>query len=315
MDVVNLVLQYAKGPNPKVLVRADAFGYVIGVLDEWILQARVFYLVSGVLEATLRARLNAHLTDLLGPDWPSKPGAAPSGLNELTKRAKRDEALLRVRALVESANAHALTLTEHQKLLADLNSALEPPGPEAPKNGSDFLRDMTFAGLRMFFERKEGWQGKQQLQDIFRVNNPAAPPTRDRVLLVLKKLNEARNDLAHYRPVSFPTFEQPLFDAAELASWFGQDIQHIYSSIDRRSSTELSVLLGPLGEEMGQWSTRIPADRCEIGTCVTHPPLDWLMDRAPRERSDIAAVSVRRACLYHRVSFRHDQHSARPAGQ
>src|SRR4051812_11110708 len=44
LNIVNVMLSRAKGPKPQIEVRADAWGYVIATLDEWVTQARVFYL-------------------------------------------------------------------------------------------------------------------------------------------------------------------------------------------------------------------------------------------------------------------------------
>src|SRR5262249_27462899 len=101
MRIVSAVLPRATGSKPQIEVRLNAWGYVIGVLDEWITQARVFYLVSGILECSLRARLNARMTDVYGPNWPDVPEAVPSVLHELAAKNQRDEQLANVHAAMD----------------------------------------------------------------------------------------------------------------------------------------------------------------------------------------------------------------------
>lgn len=46
--------------------------------DQWYGHARIMYLVSGLIEGTLRSRLNQRLTEMFGPEWPSNDDAVPS---------------------------------------------------------------------------------------------------------------------------------------------------------------------------------------------------------------------------------------------
>lgn len=310
LEVVNALLPRVKGPNPKIVVRAEAWGYVVGVLDEWITQARIFYLASGILECSLRARLHGRMTDVTGTtNWPEIDGAAPSQLHEFAAREARDGQLARVHELVEAFKAGLASPAEHAGLVVDLDATLQPTAVPAPRDGAVFVRDLTFGGLRMFFERKASWGGKYQLQEIFRGRNGTATlPNRDKVTAVLKNLNAARNDASHYRPKKYPTFDGPLFDAANLAAWLGEDLQHIYSSIDTRQSTELSTLLIPIAEDAG-WLDREDGSRCAANGCATRSPMDWLMDRAPLAREEVnASFPVTRSCLHHRVVIRVQRH-------
>lgn len=308
LGVVNAILERTKGTNPQTIVRANAWGYVVSVLDEWITQARVFYLVSGILESTLRARLNAHLTDKLGTEhWPDIPEAAPSALREFApKQEQRDEQLLHIHSLLEQ-NAPDTTDAK-DALIAAIRQAVAPKALESPRDGSEFVRYLSFGALRMFFERKKTWEGKIDLQGVFRGRDgKSTPPLRDKVTSVLKTLNDARNEVAHYRPKRFLTFEQPLFDAALLASWLGEDLQHVYSSIDSRDSTELSILLGAVSQE-AKWRERVNDGQCESSECRISGPYDWLMGSAPKARTELENVHVVRACLYHRVQIRSELH-------
>jgi hypothetical protein len=301
-DIVDALLPRAKGESPKIEIHADAWGYVVGVLDEWITQARIFYLVAGILEGALRARLDARLTDTFGEEWVNVPNLVPSKLHELATVAQREAQLAAVHDIVE-ATAAAPGPVDGAALLAALQAALQPPPQVQAMTGAQFLRGLSFGGLRMFFEKKELWQGKAQLEEVFRGRDGQGPKVQhDRMRSVLGTLNEARNGISHYSPVKCLTFDNPLFAAATLALWLGEDLQHIYGAIDTRHTTELSVALAPLAKEAG-WTDRddghVCADECKVA-----PPFDWLLERAPRDRADLPTVGVRRACLYHRVANR-----------
>lgn len=301
MDIINAVEPRTKGANPKVVVQLDAWGYIIGVLDEWVTQARVFYLVSGILEASLRARLNARMTEVLGAKWTASP-EVPSQLHELSNRAARDAQLQAIHGILERKNSGDGETRE--RLLSDLKAILTPPVAVDPPAGSIFVRNMSFGVLKMFFEKKYLWAAKVQLQNLFRGRGGSGdPPNQDKVKSVLTRLNEARNEVAHYRPEKFLTFEQALFDAATLASWFGEDIQHIYSAIDTRETSELSVLLRAISAE-ASWEDRTDQTKCYDSTCGTFPPLDWLMPVAPLTREEMVNLTASRACLFHRVVSR-----------
>lgn len=311
LQVIMALMPKTKGPKPQLVIRADTWGYVIGALDEWIIQARIFYLVSGILEATLRARLNARLTDVYGPTWPATPGITPSKLHELSDRAARDAQLARVHDLLTSFDDGQPNIAEHQRLLADLREAIAPPPAPPAQSGAEFVRSLSFGGLRMFFEKKTLWTGQPQLQALFRGRDgTATPPQRDRLLAALRVLNDARNDIAHYRPLKYLSFDEPLFEAATLASWFGEDLQHSYSSIDTRHTTELSVLLTALPERE-RWTSQALGTGCEADGCNMPTPYEWLLARAPACRSAVSESEVQHVCLYHRVAIRTALH--RPA--
>jgi hypothetical protein len=306
MRIVAAVLPRTTGSKPQVEVRLNAWGYVVGVLDEWITQARVFYLVSGILECSLRARLNARMTDLYGATWPDAEGAVPSVLHELANRNQRDEQLARVHNAMEEYDRALPGATS--ELAEKVRAALQPPALPTPRRGEEFVAEMTFGGLRTFFERGKGWDGKIQLREMFRgADGKAPPPQRDRVLAVFKQLNDARNDVAHYRPDKCLTFEQPLFAAATLARWFGSDLQHVYGAIDSRETTELSVLFG--GSSV--WNARDDGggDQCMCDTCaVPQPPLSWFLTEAPADQEELKAIARSRACAYHRIQTRASTH-------
>jgi len=309
VDTIAVVEPRTKGKSPKVSVQLDAWGYVIGALDEWITQARIFYLVSGILESSLRSRLNARMTDVLGPSWPSMP-EVPSNLRELASRALRDSQLQAIHALLETEEQSGMRTRE--ELLTEIRQAITPPPAALTVSGQAFLRNMTFAGLKMFFEKKQLWDGKVELKTLFSAAAGAAP-NRDKVSSVLTRLNDARNEVAHYRPAKFATFDSVLLDAATLASWFGEDLQHIYSSIDTRETTELSVLLRSLTVDAG-WDSRPDVSKCVGAACSSLPPLEWILSRAPLSREDLSSTDPRRACLYHRVGLRRHLGPAGPGG-
>ncbi|MGH2609912.1 MAG: hypothetical protein ACRDHF_12605 [Tepidiformaceae bacterium] len=303
LQIVNALLPRVKGPDPRLVIRADAWGYVIGVLDEWIGQARIFYLVAGILEAALRARIDARLTDAFGTGWLTVPEVVPSKLHELATAEQRDAQLAAVHDLAEEAVAKQPGELDGTGLVGALQAALRPPVPVQRATGALFLRDLSFGGLRMFFEKRKLWEGKAQLQEVFRGRDGQAKVQHDKVRAVLAQINEARNDVSHYRPLRCLTFENPLFAAATLASWLGEDLQHVYGSVDTRHTTELSVALAPVAEQAG-WSARGDGHACVEGGCAIPVPYDWLLARAPLDLQDLTAIPVRRACLYHRVAAR-----------
>ena len=311
MQVIMALMPKTKGPKPQLVIRADTWGYVIGVLDEWISQARVFYLVSGILESALRARLDARLTDVFGANWPTVKDVVPSKLHELTERAARDAQLAAVHDLLAEAGPQPPTLEAYEQLVASLKQAIAPAVELATASAADFVRGLSFGALRMFFEKKTLWSGKAQLQELFRGQEGTdSPPQRDRLLAVLRVMNEVRNDIAHYRPLRYLSFEEPLFAAATLARWFGEDLQHIYSSIDTRHTTELATLL--LAVPDSEWVPPQVAAACAMDGCSVQPPHEWMMDRAPLDREDMKHANLKRACLYHRVAIRAALH--RPEG-
>ena len=312
LDVVNAILPRAKGPDPKLVIRADAWGYVMGALDEWIAQARVFYLIGGILETALRARIDARLTDAFGAQWPSTPEVTPSQLRELAAADQRDAQLAAVRALVEAAVENPPAGPDAPAFVAALEGALQLPAAVHVGTGAHFLRGLSFGALRMFFEKRKLWEGKAQLQDVFRGRDGGGPKVQyDLMRSVLASINDARNDVSHYRPLKCLTFETPLFAAATLAKWLGEDLQHVYGAVDTRHSTELSVALGPLAEHAG-WVGHGDDHACGEAGCVVPLPFDWLLKRAPLDREELPAIPVRRACLYHRVATRVAVH--RPGG-
>ncbi len=304
LQIVNALLPRVKGPKPQIEIRADAWGYVVGVLDEWIGQARIFYLVAGILEAALRARIDARLTDVFGPDWPAAAGVVPSGLHQLANAAQRDQQLHAVRDLVEEAGAMQPGRLDGTALVARLQAALQPPPPVLRGTGAEFLRNLSFAALRMFFEKRGLWEGKAQLQDVFRGRDATGPKVQyDHMRAILASINDARNDVSHYRPLKVLTFENPLFAAATLSTWLGEDLQHVYGAIDTRNSTELSVALAPVAEHAG-WTGRADVNVCVESGCGIPAPFDWLLTRAPLGHDDLPTIPVHRACLHHRVSRR-----------
>jgi hypothetical protein len=107
---------------------------------------------------------------------------------------------------------------------------------------------------------------------------------------------------------------EPLFAAATLTAWLDVDLQHIYSSIDIRSTTELSELLAPLGEDAAKWSARSDRDACPVHDYPIHPPLEWLLERATTSREELVQVVVRRACVADGIRYWEKHHRRAPSG-
>ena len=158
----------------------------------------------------------------------------------------------------------------------------------------------------MFFESKKRWGGRFKLSTLFTAPGGGGIQ-RERVASVLKTRSEVRNEIAHYRPIKHQNFHVPLFEAATLASWFGNDLQHIYESIDTRESTELSVLLRGT-PEYAKWEKGPDSAVCEFPGCTLAGPMNMLLRSAPRDQDELKEVAVTRFCLLHRVETRTTKH-------
>ena len=314
LQIVNALLPRVEGPNPKLVIRLDAWGYAISVHDAWIAQARVFYLVAGIVETALRARIDTRLTDAYGtPEWHNVDGLMPSGLRELTTREERDAQLLAVHGLVEAAVEQGAANVQAPAFVAQLEAALRPPTHARAGTGAEFLRGVTLAGVKMLLTTGRLWEGQADLRRVFRGRDGQGPGTqREQVGIVLDQINKARNEVSHYRPERYFTFDRVTMAAATLASWLGEDLQHVYGAIDTRNSTELSVALSPMAEH-ARWAERAAGHTCEEAGCAIPLPFDWYLDRAPLDENDLPAVPVSRKCLHHRVVTRAAVHRPAPA--
>lgn len=278
--------QYAGLPASR-----NAWSYVVGAYDHWILRARVFYLVAGVIEGTLRTRLNARLTDLHGPEWFTHEGIVPSGVRLLADRESALRRLVNIQTIVEDANAEGVTDA--------IRAALLPPSVAAT-NAAEYVETLTFGALVTFFDTKRLWSTGPRLEEIF--GPPSERPLRQALVADLVTMRNLRNDVAHYRPQAASSFQRGLFAASRLAMWLGVDLQHVYGSIDTRLSTELSLLVDAVHPTAASSTVA-----CLASGCSAKGPLDVFLQRSPRNAEEIP-YPLEYACLFHRVAVRATLH-------
>lgn len=169
---------------------------------------------------------------------------------------------------------------------------------------SPTYRDYT--ALQAFFTTKHLYGGKPQLKELLIDTRTGTPVPRQQLAKVFAKYRTVRNHVAHYTLGSEPSFAQALFTAATIAGWRGVDLQHFYSAVDTRQSTELSRLLGA---QLADLAEGRPDRACHAHGCTLGEPHDWIITSAtPTEGAALAKTTVERACLYHRVQFQAARH-------
>jgi hypothetical protein len=285
-------------------IRVDAWAYVASTFDEWINHARIFYVITGLVEGTLRSRIDAHLTARFGQNWPTNPDAAPESVRDNAKQLQRDNQLREIRELVINAEK----IDEPRAALMRIANILTPiPARDSAQEfGPTFVTSLDLGRIQALLGSRKHWGGKAQLQEIFQDPSTGKPPRRDELHSLFEKLRSVRNDVAHYRPGEELSFAQPLLAASRLARWLELDLQHTYSSVDSRHTTELSRLLGPLLDDLVR-NLKSTAKTCEAADCPIGEPVDWLLNSIP-EASSADAPTLTRACLYHRVKIREQKH-------
>lgn len=277
--VVELLRWHAH--RPEGIARSEAWGYVMAVHDQWITQARILYLVLGILESALRVRVHVCLSDYFATDdWPNVPEAVPSGIRKRLEGAGSD-------------------------------------GHNPLPSGDVFLREHTsFFDLVMWFEGKRFWNDPIGMHNLFRGMRGHEPaPQFEKLRAVLRRLQAARNDIAHYRPGPDLSFTEQFFAASTLSAWLGEDLQHVYGAIDSRATTELSALLTVLSHEPSGGLSNQRQFTCMVPGCtVPGSPLEVILERAPRDHEELRRLPVNHACLYHRVQLREAFHRQRRRG-
>jgi hypothetical protein len=305
-----LTVLEARAASRKLHIRLEAWSYTIAALDEWISHARVFYLVVGIIETALRTRLHERLTDHYQTEyWTNEPGAVPSDQKSRVRPGDAGKAV----KLLKTADIENLTKEEGRSLLEKLKETLTVGEREALPDGASFLRTRSLNDLIGWFQATRFWEEPVGLKTIFQGMEGKGPlPIFKDVRTALKILHEARNEIAHYRPTNTLSFVEPMLAAARVANWLGTDLAHIYGSIDTRSSTELSVPLEFLGEDLGKWSERTSMSRCCVEGCDLKEPLAWMLDRSIKHRDEMGDAPLRRSCMHHRYVLRDKLH--RPGG-
>jgi len=281
----------------------------VAAYDQWYGHARIMYLVSGLIEGTLRSRLNQRLTEMFGPEWPSNDDAVPSLVRKADSMRSRAERMEKVEGRLARADTTS-SPGDATALVADLRAIVATPFPsQLSVDGATFLAGLTLASLLSFFTTKRLHSGTSQLKELLRDASSNTPISLQQVQAEFETYRKTRNNVAHYVLGAELSFVQALFNAARIASWLSVDLQHFYGSVDARQSTELSRLLGPRVRDLAQAAGNA-ARSCEEPDCTNGLPDDWmLVDRTPRDGAELqAGVPVRRACLQHRVTYRVRQH-------
>jgi hypothetical protein len=301
-EVLNELLKRLQRQGAKRPALSNAWNYVVGAFDQWMMRARVFYLTAGLLEGTLRSRLNATLTDAFGTNWPSNADVVPRIIVEKIDEQTAVQSLEAVRRFLDEPkdgdhdNDWRVTLRK----IINLKSV------SINETGEKFVLGLTFGQMRSFFQAKKLWSTGPTLSRIFIDPATGSSPLRNQVDDALAVVQKARNDVAHYRPNGNLNFSGALYECAKLTRWLGVDLQHFYGSVDTRASTELSVLLAHSREKSRQSGNHA---HCRATECKNGEPLDLMLTRAPMSEEDVATdTEARSACAYHRVILRIRQH-------
>jgi hypothetical protein len=302
-DVLEELLARLQRPGAQRPSTRNAWNYVVGAFDQWMMRARVFYLSAGLVEGALRSRLNAILTDEFGKEWPSNDKAVPSVVSEQLSDQAVKTSLQAVQRVLDAYADTDLDSTAK----ANLRAAMALQSPTVTKYGDQFVLDLTFGQLRSFFQTKRLWGSGPRLSRIFLDVATREPPLKGNVDKALETIQKARNDVAHYRPSRNLNFSSALYECARLAEWIGVDLQHFYGSVDTRASTELSVLASDVHARSDR-ATR-GGNECKGPSCSNGEPFDLMFSRAPKSDTEANADSdAIVACAYHRVVLRARHH-------
>lgn len=283
----------------------NAWNYVVGSYDRWIMRARVVYVAAGLLEGTLRSRLNARVTDEYGPLWFTLPECVPSSVRNLIERESAVQSLAAIQRLIEEQGTPNDEDTARQSLQR-IRDVLNTEGPKEHASSSEYVNHLTFGQLRSFFQTKRLWNKGAKLEQLFVSNgDDSGPPLKSAVDADLEIIQKIRNEVAHYRPESDTRFANALYACSRVARWLDVDLQHFYGAVDTRMSTELSILV----DDREQSAAAGGAVSCAERNCPIGPPLDLVFDSAPRQRKDLHATTEGRwACQYHRIRLRQMLH-------
>lgn len=302
--VAEELLQAKERIDHALLVKNNAWKYVVVAFDAWLARARVFYLAAGIVEGTLKSRLDERLTLAFGENWHESADAVPSSVFERIEKEEARQRLAAAQRLLEETGEPD-SLEKARELLQEVQAHLASPMPPGVfQSGSEFIAHLPFSQLRSFFQAKRLWGRGPNLQTIFRPTAGATTVLKSEVDDALKAVHEMRNEVAHYRPSGRLSFLEGLFALARLAQWLDVDLQWVYGSIDSRQSTELSHLL-----ESRYAATYLEAQKknakCVGNDCAIGMPFDLLLDKAPTGSGGTALVDgVSLACMYHRVQVR-----------
>lgn len=342
--VQELLERTSRKARGRLHIANNAWQYTVAAYDQWYGHARILYLAAGLIEGTLRSRLNERLTHVFGDSW-SKSNAVPSAIREAPLLSKRAARMVKVENRLSNIDSESIDLETARKVLADIKKfaaiSEEPEGDSAKQDvgqisniapegdavgepsgaanlttepatqggGAAFLADLALGQLLSFFTTKRLHGEPANLRTLLTDQKSGAPIPLSQIQSAFDQYRRARNNVAHYILGAELSFAQALFNAATIASWLGVDLQHFYSSVDVRQSTELSRALSARLPELLRACGNL-ASGCEDPHCRNEEPHDWmLIDRAPRDGGELTSgLSVRRACLVHRVTFRTKQH-------
>lgn len=302
--VVRALMERTNRTKGRLRIRHNAWRYTVAVYDEWIGHARIFYTVAGLLEGALRSRLNDRMTTRIGERWFDDEAAVPSTVRESNRTMKRAERMQKVERWLDRLDRGELSEIEFLKLVKPHRI---PPSSTSLDNGQAFVASLTLFGLQQFFTTPTLFNGKAQLKELLVDPDSGDPVPMASVEAELTRYREARNAVAHYDLAKDLSFAQALFTATKIARWLKVDLQHFYSSVDVRQSTELSRLLGPL---LPKFRSRIESiEKCATTGCTVGGPYDvMIIGRTPADGTDLTTTEARSACPFHRVQYRVEQH-------
>ncbi len=310
-SVVDELLASLQRKNAAPPSTRNAWNYVVGAYDRWIMRARVAYVVAGLLEGTLRSRLNARMTDEYGEKWFMIPECVPSSLRDMIQRDSAVQSLAAIQRVFEWQDGDSLAGSA-QALLQAVRDVMTTTSSQEKQSAAEYVSHLSFGQLRTFFQAKRLWSKGPKLEQLFLApGNASDPPLKSTVDEQLATIQKIRNEVAHYRPAPDTKFANSLYAAARVARWLDVDLQHFYGAVDTRMTTELSILVDdreqfPMAAEV--------ARRCIEKDCAFSEPLVLMLDSAPRHRNDLdEPTGARLACPYHRIRLRQILH--RPLGE
>ena len=308
LQVIDELLKAHEERKDHLEIKNNAWKYVVRAFDSWIGRARIFYLAAGIVEGSLRSRLDAHLTEVFGIDWHKNREAVPSNVRDQASKEDQSQKLGSIRRILEDLGAESGTPEEKATALEAIRTLIAAQEVELPgQTGSEFCSRLQFSSLRSFFQAKRLWSNIG-LGKLFKPLHGDTPPLKSEVDTALQTIHEVRNEVAHYRPSGKLSFLEGLFAVAKLARWLDVDLQHFYSSVDSKMTTELSLLLES-HYPPAFTTVRSRTPNCLADTCPVGGPFDLLLKQAPIAwPSNEILGGATLACLYHRVQSRATEH-------
>ncbi|MEW5917530.1 MAG: hypothetical protein AB1762_14080, partial [Gemmatimonadota bacterium] len=145
-----------KRGDAKLDIRADAWAYTAAAFDEWINHARILFVVVGILEGTLRSRVDAHLTVRFGSEWPLDENAVPDNVRDHTKAAEREKQIQSIRDLLMAGSDEEQASHRSATIISELHAIVAPKEPNDPKLrfGAAFVTTLDLGRLQSLLQTK-----------------------------------------------------------------------------------------------------------------------------------------------------------------